>query len=294
MSGPPLFPFGLEKSMATYLRFEEGTDIPDSLAHFGVKGMHWGVWNEETRRRHMGGGKREAKSDISGSSQNENGKKGLTRNQKIAIGVAAAGVALAAIGGYGLYKATQPSSGYKVLSGDKIADSLDKFDDVPVSIRKGASLSRVSPNKVDDLKEKGELYVSYKLRDKAKYVDRMPGESWLRYRDSYKQTLKTSKPIKAPSEREAAKIFASVAGKDSTVADYQRFMSDGIRKKNQNPHREAFVSKVKEMGYNALIDSNDTGWTKKPLVLLDPDGSISKQRGRRITMADRVIANYLK
>lgn len=27
---------------------------PDSLAHYGVKGMHWGVWNAETAARHAG------------------------------------------------------------------------------------------------------------------------------------------------------------------------------------------------------------------------------------------------
>lgn len=26
----------------------------DELAHYGVKGMKWGVWNDETRRKHMG------------------------------------------------------------------------------------------------------------------------------------------------------------------------------------------------------------------------------------------------
>lgn len=25
----------------------------DYLVHYGVKGMHWGVWNNETRERYM-------------------------------------------------------------------------------------------------------------------------------------------------------------------------------------------------------------------------------------------------
>ena len=34
------------------LTFEDGSD--GYLAHHGIKGMKWGVWNEETRRRHLG------------------------------------------------------------------------------------------------------------------------------------------------------------------------------------------------------------------------------------------------
>lgn len=38
------------------LTFKDGSD--GYLEHFGVKGMHWGVWNEETRARRIGGSKR--------------------------------------------------------------------------------------------------------------------------------------------------------------------------------------------------------------------------------------------
>lgn len=35
------------------LTFDDGSE---ALAHYGVKGMKWGVWNEETRRRHASAG----------------------------------------------------------------------------------------------------------------------------------------------------------------------------------------------------------------------------------------------
>lgn len=35
------------------LTFEDGSDA--YLSHHGVKGMKWGVWNEETKARHTGG-----------------------------------------------------------------------------------------------------------------------------------------------------------------------------------------------------------------------------------------------
>lgn len=33
----------------------------DFLEHYGIKGMHWGVWNEETQARRTGGFKRNAR-----------------------------------------------------------------------------------------------------------------------------------------------------------------------------------------------------------------------------------------
>lgn len=38
--------------MTNYIvHFEDGSEF---LAHYGVQGMKWGVWNEETRRRRSG------------------------------------------------------------------------------------------------------------------------------------------------------------------------------------------------------------------------------------------------
>ena len=34
---------------------------PDYLEHHGIKGMHWGIWNDETRARRMGSKRRRAK-----------------------------------------------------------------------------------------------------------------------------------------------------------------------------------------------------------------------------------------
>lgn len=38
--------------MKYYATFSDGSSA--YLEHFGVKGMHWGVWNDETRARRMG------------------------------------------------------------------------------------------------------------------------------------------------------------------------------------------------------------------------------------------------
>ena len=77
-------------------------DSTACLAHFGVKGMHWGVWNEETRRRHTGGGNSRNSSQSSNSSGSVK-RKGLSEGQKRALKTAAVGVGVAAAVGGGAY-----------------------------------------------------------------------------------------------------------------------------------------------------------------------------------------------
>ena len=72
------------------------------LAHHGVKGMKWGVRNDETRRKYEGGHKRQRTPEE---------KKRLRR--RIAVGTAV-GVTAATIAGYAIYK-------HKVGSVDKSA-----------------------------------------------------------------------------------------------------------------------------------------------------------------------------
>ena len=71
------------------------------LEHFGVKGMHWGVWNAETRARYLGllGPKRGSGAVSSG------GYGGLTDKQKKAVKIALASAAVVAVLGVGLYAA---------------------------------------------------------------------------------------------------------------------------------------------------------------------------------------------
>ena len=81
------------------ITFEDGTE--GYLEHFGVKGMHWGVWNAETRARYLGlhGAKGGSGAGSSG------GYGGLTDKQKKAVKIALASAAVVAVLGVGLYAA---------------------------------------------------------------------------------------------------------------------------------------------------------------------------------------------
>ena len=85
--------------MEYLLTFEDGSSA--YLEHFGVKGMHWGVWNDETRARRMGGTGAVRKNETDASAK----RKGLTDKQKKMLKGAAIGLGTAAAIGGGVYLA---------------------------------------------------------------------------------------------------------------------------------------------------------------------------------------------
>ncbi len=92
-----------------YLRFDDST-ISYGLEHFGVKGMHWGVWNDETRARRMGLHKDRAGNSLSNSSRSNSSSghfdhKGLTDRQKTIAKTVLTSAAVVAVVGVGLYAA---------------------------------------------------------------------------------------------------------------------------------------------------------------------------------------------
>lgn len=122
--------------------YTNGELIPvDYLAHHGVKGMKWGVRRFQKKNDQLtsAGKKRYSDDEISDSKDNADTekKKGLTSKQKkaIIIGAAAVGTALAAYGGYKLYKAykgdgfdVDPDTGFRLLKTDSNKSSLSKVN----------------------------------------------------------------------------------------------------------------------------------------------------------------------
>lgn len=90
--------------MEYYVTFADGSSA--YLEHFGVKGMHWGVWNAETRARRMGGGTGAKRKGSSGeSSSTSSSGRHLTDKQKKMLKGAAIGIGTAAAIGGGVYLA---------------------------------------------------------------------------------------------------------------------------------------------------------------------------------------------
>lgn len=51
---------------------------------------------------------------------------------------------------------------------------------------------------------------------------------------------------------------------------------------DKDPGGQMFLKAVKDAGYNALLDLNDTGWTKQPMILLDAQNTIVQTGSKEV------------
>ena len=107
------------------------------LKHFGVLGMHWGEWNEETRARYMGGSKRSGQVGEDGKPK----KRGLTERQKKAIKIGATIAATILVSYAGVKLSTDPRFQSMVRKGLEKANKTQSIEDMianngPVVVRK--------------------------------------------------------------------------------------------------------------------------------------------------------------
>lgn len=269
------------------------------LVHHGIKGQKWGVRHgppypldksdysslEKKAIWRASSAKRTEQSDF---------KKGLTDKQKkyIKIGAAAVGVTLLACGGIYLYKRTNPHYKYSEFIGSPLKDTLDKFSSSNgVRFKKGTVFQRITNSDNEEYIDRGSTYVSKYFSDNMKYKSRMPSESHNYGAEMYKYKLKSKTEIKAPSSRETAELFLKL-NPDATHADFMNFINFDIREKGYD--RNEFVKELKKLGFNAVIDENDYGWTKKPLILLDPSDSVSISKISKLRTVEKVIATIMQ
>lgn len=192
-------------------------------------------------------------------------------------------------------KNTYLPSGITTIKTTPLKDSLDMFSSKNgVDLRKGIKLQRISSEAAEHLVKNGSSYVSYKFKDNMKYIRRLPNESWLSGKDVYVHKIRTTKPVKAPSSREAAKIYLKLFP-DSTQAGYVKFYRNNVRDP-ENPDTIRFIKELNKRGYNAMIDENDSGGTRKfsdsALLLFNPSEYTSNSKSHKLNKIERAMAVY--
>jgi hypothetical protein len=259
----------------------------EALAHYGVKGMKWGVRKDDNRST-------ESRSERKAS------KKALTnavydrvKNDPIWH--------------------TMTKAEYNALSskGEEFAvgTTFKRITDNPSTTVKGATY-------VSHLKEDSEFYRAAMpaLGPTAKNPAGFGGRKSYK-KDFYEIDMKAVQKLSSPSEKERVDAYISLletpsvklAGKNAPITGRQYLEQNGYKPffrkydtqelafrswhdftvstgDQKNPLAQAYFQTLKDRGYNAIPDDNDgRSLTKKPMILLDPESTVGVSKVHRLT-----------
>jgi hypothetical protein len=267
------------------------------LAHFGVKGMHWGVRNEREKpslrsKKPEPANTKEPKPEV---------KKyfGLTKNQAIVgstvlVGMAVTGVILkrnANLRASALLKAhlEKGQLDSTLLKGELFADRIvaDSTAKGAMTFPLGHQFSRMSSIAEKELRNGS--YASFTPKDMARYTATWGDEPHLRMKTPYKHTVTALSEIKAPSLSERFSTMSdlvdrkhpelggstlrqhlvnkqtSQASKDwvkqASAAELGKFHYGELAggKWDQDPIGRAYMAELRNKGYSVMTDDRDTG-----------------------------------
>lgn len=253
----------------------------DELIHYGVKGMKWGV--------------RKSEPTTYSKAERKQAKKNVNAFQDAHV-------------------ESKYRTGEDLFSRRMSDAEYNKLSTKDVVLKKGSTVRRVSARK--DEKYGEATYVSYTKKDQGTYRVVMPlvnsknpfkSGGAKTYKQHYEHTFKALETLKSPSEKARVDAFAAlmdtkaitlksgktVTGREYLKRSYPREVKTldtqqlGLRaykdftmeQGGQSPINSAYFKKMREMGYNAVVDDNDRGHlSEAPLIVLNPNGSLKKMR----------------
>lgn len=188
-------------------------------------------------------------------------------------------------------------------AGAYLANDLYQKDFKGINLEAGATLKNVNVFG-KDLNMNRRLYTTINDKDSNKYVGLYTKQLLSQEGNTkvYQATLKASEAIRAPSNREAVKMYKEFRkeqlAKNPNVElllpinyrDFNRgLVSFGNNGSNRGPDT-AWYDTLKKKGFNALLDTNDqhnSGYnTRYPLIVLDAGKSTKMEDVRQIRKSD--------
>lgn len=276
------------------MKIVTGVNPPlDELAHYGIKGMHWGVRRDRTTL---------SKDDRRQARKNIQALTKRSLDNKYADG--------------NLFERPMSEAEYK-----KLSNKTETF-------RKGQTVQRVTTRK-DEQSYPGITYVSTNKADRDIYRAVMPVVNGVTrfggdksYKKHYEVTFKALETLKSPSQKERVDAFSALMdqpsvklknGKTLTGREYMvklgyrrevktlNSQQLGLRFYKQfaedqgngmdSPLNSAYFNSLKEKGYNSVLDDNDRdNLAKTPLIVLNPNGSLKTMSVKPLSADDIVNA----
>lgn len=246
------------------------TEVDDFLAHYGVKGMRWGVVKKsadsgpkQPSRRQV---RIEAKYLRDGFDPDIAAKKARGKIAVQNILLATGATVLAAGAGYAAYQAADRRFG-------------------GVNLPMGTKVHHVNVHGPSLLVQDKPMFVAFNKRDQKFYDSVFANFAKNRAgaENIYKSTLEATTDIKAPSNFQAAKLyreFAKAKGIKTSYSDFN-YAFNGEAGGVPGHTKKEFVKFMRGKGYNAMVDNFDTmkslrSRTNRPTILFDPTSSIKK------------------
>ena len=264
---------------------EETPIVEDFLAHYGAKGMHWGIRKDRETRSERSHRNESQKSFRLGQLPELKTRLGQSLNRK------------------GMTK-----------------EQYDQLSTKEVTVSVGKTLRRTTRNPDGTIEDN--LFVSRTMKDSQIYRGVMPSSKFLgsyrRPTEGYHEvTMKVVVQLKSPSEKERVDAFVrlmdersiktsdgnTITGKEWLTESgygrqakkleslelgmmyYQKFTkSNGVK---NSPVNSAYFNALKKKGYNAIVDDNDRNIvSKEPWLIIDAKGSLKNLRVKPLSVDD--------
>lgn len=264
--------------------------------HYGIKGQQWGI--KRGPPYPIGdnvGGNPPISTKTSPSETAYQNRQKIVR--AIGIGAGVVALSLAAIGGMYIYKKSKIPLHVASYKFGSIIDPTTLSDKV-VTLKSGTRLQRISSKPFEDyVRDGSRIFAAYTKKDKHLYKEVMPNliKKWaesgvIKNSDgtSYVHALTTKNPVRIASDRDMAETYMRVMGTDKLdAAKYQQFFVD-MAGENDAKTLEFFEA-IRKLGYNAIIDKNDQGWSTAPLILLNPGEDIKQAKSHKLGRIERFL-----
>lgn len=255
---------------------------PDTLIHFGVKGMRWGK-TKTPDRVSVASPLDRADGDKSKHRVRLEAKYlSRGRDQKTAVMQAEKRIKiekiLAVTGGV----AVTAAAAYVIRN-----EAIKRFSSV--TLERGAILKNINAFGGDKVDLNRRLYTTFENGDTQKYrgllAETLRKNASLVENGSrvvYETHLTAKERIRAPSHQAATKMYnefrKGVPGLSGV--DYKSFNREQLLLPEQYSNAKGFMDALRNKGFNAVLDSNDqfiSGFnTRKPLILFNAQSSVFK------------------